>query len=189
MSKEEPSDLKYQCLLFLPTKKSSWAWALEYLVSHLKNNDPEIRKGAADGLQLCLLKFTLPPGGRDEITSKLSEAWIGEKDWKVQEVLTITLCKYDGKAADVFGKRMNDPDNKIRIVAATSLYAATSDARDLKVLKTLYANSDSEDRRVVMVSAYNLLKEKSKPILRLGVKDKDQKTKDVALKLIKDAHL
>ncbi len=84
---------------------------------------------------------------------------------------------------------MNDPDNKIRIVAATSLYAATSDARDLKVLKTLYANSDSEDRRVVMVSAYNLLKEKSKPILRLGVKDKDQKTKDVALKLIKDAHL
>lgn len=63
MSKEEPSDLKYQCLLFLPTKKSSWAWALEYLVSHLKNNDPEIRKGAADGLQLCLLKFTLPQGG------------------------------------------------------------------------------------------------------------------------------
>lgn len=174
-NKEEPGNLKNECLTLLPSKNPPWT--LECLFRYLKNDDPELRKGAAGGLQLYQ--------NNEEIFSKLSEAWCNEKDWRVQEILTSSLCKYGGKATEVFKKRLVDPDNKMRIVAAVSLCAVTSDAKDFKILKSLYDNSDSEDRRLVMVSAFNLLKEKSKPVLLLGAKDKNLNTKELALELLK----
>ena len=181
------SELKYLCVSFLPTKNPPWA--LINLFYYLNNTDPEIRKGACLGLTLYLGNATFPPGMDDETISKLSEAWINEKDWHVQELLTKTLCKYDRRATEVFMKRLDDPDNKIRIVAASSLYAVTSEAKDLKALKTLYDNSDAEDRRLVMITACTLSKGKSNSVLRFGVNDKDPKTKEVALKLISmDGH-
>jgi len=103
-----PSELKNSCIVFLPVKNPSWA--LKYLFKFLKSDDWEIRQGAAEGLGLYLCS--------QEIFSKLSDAWAVEKNEKVQLQLTTTLLKCPEKAIEVFNGRMNDPDNRMKIMAA-----------------------------------------------------------------------
>lgn len=177
--KKEPSELKYKCVTFLPTKNPPWA--LEHLFNYLGNDDPEIREGAADGLQLYQ--------NDKEIFSKLTEAWAREKNLKVYAQLAIALSKYDGSAAEVFRRSIKDPDNEKKITAALSLYDLTSDTKDLYVLKKLFDEGSPQTKRFLVVSAWILYKDKLKPVLRWGINGKDPKTKEILLKLLKQGHL
>jgi hypothetical protein len=76
-----------------------------------------------------------------------------------------------------------------KIIAAVSLYAVTLDAKNLKDLKELYKINNDKDERFLIVVAWEILRDKSKPIFRFAVDGKDPKAREIALKLLKDGHL
>jgi hypothetical protein len=176
-NKKNESKIKSECIVFLSTRNIPWG--LNEELDLLKSDDPVFRKSSVEALQLYPYN--------EKIFIVLADSWKKEQDVQVQLEMGHFFCVCGKKSNATLRNSANDDDSHKRIISKVALYQITNDSKDLALLEAEFKKSTDLDKRFLVVASWIFLDKKSIPILKLGKKASDTKTKEFASKHLFEA--
>jgi hypothetical protein len=170
--KKNESKIKSECIVFLPTRNI--LWGLNEELDLLKSDDPVFRKSSIEALELYPYN--------EKIFMVLTDSWKKEQDVQVQLEMGHFFSKYGKVSETTLRNSVVDADSHKRIISKTILYQLTNDLIVLKSLEAEFKSNAVMDKRFLVITSLVFLDKKSIPLLKIGEKDSDSKTREFAKK-------